>query len=75
MPLMRVICRLCCPLFQILCAWKEEQGSETPLVKGIEQSWQLAAPPPPKSQGCRSLIQKGLDRCCVHGCSEEYGLV
>lgn len=23
------ICRLRCPFFQILCAWKEEQGSET----------------------------------------------
>lgn len=69
------ICRLCCPLFQILCAWKEEQGSETSSQGHWSRAGSWLHPPPPKSQGCRRLFQKGLDRCRVHGCFQEYGLV
>lgn len=62
-------------LFFKYCVLGKKSKEAKPLVKGIGAELAADCTPSPKSQGCRSLFQKGLDRCYVHGCFEEYGLV
>lgn len=54
------ICRLRCPLFQILCAWKEEQGSETSSQGHWSRAGSWLHPPPPNLRAAGAFFRKGL---------------
>lgn len=67
------ICRLCCPFFKY-CVLGKKSEEVKPLVKGIWAE-QAACFFPPLFQDYVSLFLKELDRCYVHGCFEEHGLI
>ena len=54
------ICRLCCPLFQILCAWKEEQGSETSSQGHWSRAGSWLHPPPQNLRAVGDFFRKDL---------------